>query len=100
MVTEALGNEGYQVRTAPNGPAALEVLQHEGRPALILLDYRMPVMDGTAFLEAYRRLPGPHAPVVALTAASRPAIEEVDAVLTKPFALDDLFAVVERYARP
>ncbi len=98
VVTDALGDEGYQVRTAPSGQAALRMLQQEGQPSLILLDMRMPVMDGTAFLAAYRQLPGPHAPVVALTAAGRPTIEGVDGVLAKPFALDDLLAVVERYA--
>ena len=100
VLTDALGDEGYQVRTASSGQEALRVLQQEGHPSLILLDMRMPVMDGTAFLEAYRRLPGPHAPVVALTAAGRPAIDDVhgvDGVLAKPFALDDLLAVVERY---
>ena len=100
MLTEALADEGYQVRTVASGQAALEVLGREGPPALILLDHRMPEMDGPAFLEAYRRPPGPHAPVVGLTAAGGPGMEGADAVVAKPFALDDLSAVVERYARP
>ena len=100
MLTEALAEEGYQVRAADSGQAALEVLGREGPPALILLDHRMPVMDGPAFLEAYHRLPGPHAPVVGLTAAGGPGMEGADAVLAKPFDLDDLLAAVEQYASP
>ena len=32
----------------------------------------MPVMDGWAFMQAYRRLPGPHAPVLVFEPAGKP----------------------------
>jgi len=43
---------GYDVQVAHNGRSALELLKHK-RPHLILLDLRMPVMDGVEFLEQY-----------------------------------------------
>jgi CheY-like chemotaxis protein len=44
----ALADEGYEVRTAENGRAALTVLDG-WKPELILLDLKMPVMDGREF---------------------------------------------------
>jgi CheY-like chemotaxis protein len=60
-----LVEEGYPVVVAFNGREALA--RAEAR--LILLDMKMPVMDGWAFAAAYRGLPGPHAPIVVMTAA-------------------------------
>ena len=68
IVRFCLSDEGYRVREAPNGEAALEVLDSVN-PELILLDLRMPVMDGWEFARRYRTLPGPHAPIVAFVAA-------------------------------
>jgi CheY-like chemotaxis protein len=92
-----LEGEGYAVRTAANGAVALDLLQQQTAD-LILLDMRMPEMDGWAFVPAYRGQPGPHAPIVVLTAArdAEQTAREVqaDAHLGKPFNLDDLLAVV------
>jgi len=102
FVALVLQNEGYCVATADNGAVALEVV---GRKpvGVVLLDMRMPVMDGWAFADAYRRGPGPHAPIVVLTAAqdaaARAAQIKADAYLGKPFELDDLLDVVARYTR-
>ena len=68
IVRLCLSDEGYSVSEAPNGRVALEGL-HESRPSLILLDLRMPVMDGWEFARQYRQTPGPHAPIVAFVAA-------------------------------
>ncbi len=99
----ALSDEGYETITAPHGAAALELLSHYPRfhrpPAVILLDMRMPVMDGWAFAEAYRRLPEPHAPIVVLTAAQDGAKGAIEigayAAVAKPFDLDGLLAVID-----
>ena len=40
----------YKVLRADNGPAALEILAHEGDVAVIISDQRMPLMSGTEFL--------------------------------------------------
>src|SRR5258708_40209979 len=103
FVTMALADEGYEVLTAPHGAAALEILG-ENTPALILLDMRMPIMDGWSFLKAYQQVPEPHAPIIALTASrSTPTSQvppEVNGFLAKPFDLDDLLALVEEYVQP
>ena len=49
----ALGDEGYAVRVAPDGRAALSALG-TWRPDVIVLDLMMPIMDGVAFRAAQR----------------------------------------------
>jgi two-component system, chemotaxis family, chemotaxis protein CheY len=97
----ALSDRGYQVVTAEHGAEALEAVRRSS-PSLILLDMRMPVMDGWAFSRAYREGTPPHAPIVVLTAA-RDAAQyageiAADAYLAKPFDLKELIHVVGRLA--
>lgn len=100
FVSMVLEDEGYEVAKARNGQAALERAA-ELQPDLILLDMRMPVMDGWAFAEAYRQTPGPHAPIIACTAARDAAqsAAEIDAEghIAKPFDIEELIQVVERF---
>ena len=100
FVTLVLSDEGYEVVGVPNGAAALEALDSL-QPGVILLDTRMPVMDGVTFAQTYRSRPDQHAPIIVLTAASDPdhiAREmAADAVLQKPFDLDDLLDLVSRF---
>ena len=102
FVALALNDEGYEVETATDGRAALEAVRRQP-PDLILLDMRMPIMDGWQFAEAYAAMPGPHAPIVVLTAAEDAAAlaAEIHAqgYVAKPFALDDLLTMVEQHAR-
>ena len=99
MLEMMLDSEGYEVVTAQHGAAAFALLD-QFKPHVILLDMKMPVLDGWAFLEQYRRRPGAKAPVVVLTAAqddSRRASEVgADAYVAKPFAIDDLIRVLDR----
>jgi CheY-like chemotaxis protein len=102
FVSVALTDEGYTVVTATNGVAALEAVRLQ-RPMVILLDMRMPVMDGWEFSRAYHTTPPPHAPIIVVTAArdaaGRAAQIQAEGYLAKPFELDDLLAMVGRYAR-
>lgn len=102
-VEQILTDEGYAVALAFNGRDALEQVRMSA-PRLILLDMKMPVMDGWAFAAAYRQLPGPHAPIVALTAAhdSRARAAEIAAAgyIAKPFDLDKLLDLVRRFTAP
>jgi CheY-like chemotaxis protein len=101
LVAGALLDEGYEVTTAPDGLVALErVCSYV--PDVILLDMHMPRMNGWQFADAYRALPGPHAPIIVFTAGSSAAtcardIRAADA-LGKPFDLDDLSALVRHYS--
>ena len=94
MLEHFLELEGFAVRTAVNGAAALESLRHGHRPQVILLDLMMPVMNGWQFREAQRRQPQlADIPVVVVTAAGPradiPPID-ADAWLSKPVDLDRL----------
>jgi two-component system, chemotaxis family, chemotaxis protein CheY len=99
-VSWALSDVGYCVTLAENGRAALDQIA-ASRPDLVLLDMRMPVMDGWEMAERYRQLPGPHAPIVVMTAAhdvqDRARQINADGYLAKPFDLDDLVAIVRQY---
>ena len=100
LVHLALSDEGYDVMAAPHGKAALDLLQNT-QPDVILLDMCMPVMDGWDFCRAYGMTPGPHAPVIILTAALHPSFLASDikaeGYLSKPFDLDDLIGLVRKY---
>ena len=99
LLTDLLTDEGYEVRTAPNGAAALSVVEH-WRPDVILLDINMPVMDGYAFARAYRER-GDGAPIIVITAGERlpHAAEHAGAVayVAKPFDLDALLETVSTH---
>jgi len=93
--------EGLEVDEASDGKAALDAVQRH-RPDLILLDMRMPVMDGWAFCRELDRQ-GDRPKVIVLTAAADPAerAAEVcaDEWLGKPFEYQALLSAVDRVLR-
>jgi DNA-binding response OmpR family regulator len=97
-----LSDEGFQVDEAPNGRAALEAIER-CHPDVILLDMKMPIMDGWEFVRRYRARYDRRAPIVVVTAAPDAAIRgaEVgaDGYLSKPFDLDALIARVAAVMR-
>jgi CheY-like chemotaxis protein len=99
VIELALAEEGYLVATAPNGAVALKLVERQP-PALILLDIKMPKMGGRTFAQAYRQQPGPHAPIVVMTAAVDAALHAAAvgavALLAKPFDLAELLHLVGR----
>jgi DNA-binding response OmpR family regulator len=103
LVDIVLTSAGYEVLTASDGAAALQVAGAV-RPDLVLLDMRMPVMDGWEFARRYRAGPEPHAPIVVVTAARDAAqrASEIDAngYLGKPFDMGELLALVRHLAHP
>jgi two-component system, chemotaxis family, chemotaxis protein CheY len=101
-VCEALDFEGLPVVTARNGAEALEVVERK-RPSVVLLDMRMPVLDGWGFIRALRERGSVPALVVMTAAAdARRWAREVgaQAVLAKPFDLDEMVAAVRRLWPP
>ncbi len=94
MVT-LLEAEGFEVVTAPDGLAALKLLERISTPCLVLLDWWLPLLSGNEFLSQLRADPVRHrVPVVVLTAseATRPA--SVEGFLRKPFSVSCLLDAV------
>jgi CheY-like chemotaxis protein len=103
-VAEILEDEGFAVATATHGADALARLRAGHHPRLILLDLRMPVMDGEAFCRARSDDPALRAIPVIILSADAEAAEKASrcgatGLLRKPVQLDRLLEVTERYAR-
>jgi CheY-like chemotaxis protein len=99
-LTDVLDEFGYLVRTASNGREALEALRTEPAPDVILLDLRMPEMDGRRFREELMRDRRLSAIPLVIVSGSREVDEEAeslgaDAVLPKPFAVKQLLESIE-----
>lgn len=94
-----LDAHGDTVHTATNGQEGLRLLQRIPRPAGILLDVGMPVMDGIQFLEARAAYPElADIPVIICTADSAGIPEPIRRtypVLHKPFKLAALRACMD-----
>src|SRR5215470_3941433 len=102
----ALEEEGYAVTEAGDGARALELLYTSTLPCIVLLDLRMPVLDGPgvlAVVAADERLAARHAYVI-ITAnldtvpRARAALDGRLSVpvIPKPFDLEVVLAVVEQ----
>jgi DNA-binding response OmpR family regulator len=102
VVAEALRDEGFRVAAFADGATAL-AYAHDHVPALVLTDLLIPPKGGRELVARLRALHGRRLPIVVMTAlADRPRLEDVqiDAVLSKPFALDELSSTVRRWATP
>jgi len=99
----ALQQEGYEVAVARSGEEGLEIATHQA-PDLVVLDVRLPGMDGFEVLRRLRAA-GAKMPVLVLTARD----DEVDKViglelgaddyLTKPFGLRELMSRIRALLR-
>lgn len=94
---------GWTVTVVADGAAALEEVRGRGEPPfdMVLLDWRMPGLDGLAVADAIRREAGDGAPLLVLTTAhgrdrvlAAPRAGAVDAVLVKPLTPTTLRQVV------
>jgi len=98
-----LSNEGFDVRTAPDGATALEVAS-EFQPHMVILDVMMPEMDGFEVVEQLRSAGHPVG-VIMLTAKDE--VEHrvrglwlgADDYMIKPFAFDELLARIQARLR-
>lgn len=101
LLQEVLSREGYAVLLAPNGRTALELVQAE-RPDLILLDMKIPGMDGLEILHNIRKL-GMDTKVMMMTAYGElDLIQEAMEMgalshFTKPFDIDELRQAVKAH---
>jgi CheY-like chemotaxis protein len=93
-----LTRAGYQIQVASNGAAALELVHSGPAPDLIVLDLMMPVMSGFEVLSALRANKGwAEIPVIVLTATMGYSADhlDVDAILAKPFDIEDVDAAIQ-----
>lgn len=99
-VALVLRAKGFGVELAADGVEALEHLERGGSPSLILLDLRMPRMNGLELLRELRARRW-QLPVVVLTgdhaAAAEAARSGAKECLIKPVDLDALLGAVERF---
>jgi CheY-like chemotaxis protein len=98
LVSLVLADGGYAVETAANGQEALRKVR-DRLPSAIVLDLRMPVMDGPTFLRTWRTTsPAASVPVLAMSAhEDRPSVNHLDvqAFIRKPFDLGALIGTLD-----
>lgn len=106
LVRMTLEGSGYTVEEASTAAEALERAD-EVRPALILLDIRLPDAEGFDVLRALRANEAfVETPVVMMSAhSSPPTLRKAEVIgshdyLIKPFKYDDLLALVRKYVPP
>jgi len=102
MLELGLTREGYAVRTAADGQAALELVR-EWDPEVIVLDVMMPKIDGITLLPRLRQIT--QAPILMLTAKGETADKVqslgagADDYLVKPFVFEELIARLQAKLR-
>ena len=100
MLSQLLGKEGYRVKEAGNGRVAVDLAGREDFD-LVILDIRMPEMDGLEALAQIRRL-RPNTPVLMITAHGTEAIARQAIAagaydyFTKPCDNQELRIVIKR----
>jgi CheY-like chemotaxis protein len=97
ILRTALEDEGYQVCATSDGPEALHVL-HESAPALVLLDYGLPTLDGEQIIVAMQASDALRTiPVIVITGSvvAPPSLSAYAvAILRKPFNLIELLSLI------
>ena len=103
LLAQLLAPVGFETRLATNGAEAVEAFE-EWQPHLVLMDFRMPVMDGVEAIRRIRAADGGKAPkIIAVTAS---AMDEnrlellaigADDFISKPFRDVDLFEKIHTH---
>ena len=103
LVMEMLSRENHEVTIANNGHEALQILDNKDF-ALVLMDLRMPVMDGYEAIKRIRQhAVHSHLPVICLSASAQ--VEDRDTILShgfddhvaKPIDFEHLRALLQKY---
>lgn len=103
-MAEILVDEGYHVRSAPDGHAALQTMRG-WEPDVVILDLMMPTMDAYEFRQAQRALGAADGAAVLIVSA-RPDVATAaerlgaDGWLAKPFTLAALVHAIRRVIEP
>jgi CheY-like chemotaxis protein len=103
-MSHVLGCDGYRVTTAANGADAFRRLTGHEKPAMILLDLNMPVMDGPTFRQRQQQdVELAAIPVVVMSSdgdvAEKATSLGAQTFLQKPVDMARLLEVVHRYCQ-
>jgi CheY-like chemotaxis protein len=97
LLAQLLGPVGFEIRLVANGEEAVQEFE-QWRPHLILMDFRMPVMDGHEAIRQIRAMPAGKEPkIIAVTASAMDENRQeliaigADDFISKPFREVDLF---------
>lgn len=107
-MTEYLEASGYLVATAADGKAGLELLRRQ-RPAVVILDMHLPMIDGSRVLQSLRSMnglsdvpviivTGGHPGMTQRTAAQFASALNVQQIFVKPVEMSKVLASVQRFA--
>src|SRR5829696_1171480 len=103
LLAQLLGPIGFAIRLATNGAEAVREFE-QWRPQLVLMDFRMPVMDGHEAIRQIRAMPGGgEVKIIAVTASAmddnRQELMEVgaDDFIGKPFRETELFQKIHAH---
>jgi CheY-like chemotaxis protein len=99
LMSKFLKLEGFAPVPAGNGEEALAYLRGGGDASVILLDLRMPIMDGWAFRKEQRQDPQlARIPIVVLSGMAADGIHELEAAASfnKPVSFPEVVGVVRR----
>jgi len=103
LLAQLLAPVGFEIRLATNGAEAVQEFE-EWRPHLILMDFRMPVMDGREAIRRIRAMAGREDPkIIAVTASAmdenRQELMEIgaDDFISKPFREAELFQKIHAH---
>ena len=107
ITTALLGLHGIEVDSAGNGRQGVDMLSRSepGKYAAILMDIRMPLMDGLTAARTIRKLPHPDATKIPIIALSANAFAEdvqasldagMNGHLSKPIVIDEVVKAIAR----
>ena len=106
MLKYLIGREGFNPVIVPDGREAVDRVERYKAPALILMDMKLPFVDGFRLVQMVRERSGwEQVPIIMLTSVteermiSRALEAGANDYVVKPFQTLDLLARVRRYAR-
>ena len=106
MLKHLLERRGYQIEIASDGRKAVELIESEIPPALVILDVMLPFVDGFELIRQIRENESwEKVPIIMLTAKTREedivrALESgANDYIVKPFQPQELIARVKRFVR-
>ncbi|MFO7674572.1 MAG: PAS domain S-box protein [Lutibacter sp.] len=103
-INELFSTTNFKIMEANNGKKALELAQNHSEIQLVLMDIKMPVMDGNEAMKEIKKL-RPSLPIIALSAFAMESDKTIalalgfDAYLTKPLDRKLLFEFIEKFSK-